>query len=131
MSVQERLTNWWAHRRDGPDMPATLVHPNNPVLHAQEMQEYADCLLEVSNAAETQRTRVLRALRALKNGRTDSISSYYNLDHSPELFSLAHVLEFMLALGKCKLRIMHLNIAVVKRFKSLDRDPNQPERNEL
>jgi len=116
MSIQEKLTNWWAHRRNGPDMPVTLGQHKNPVLHAQEMQEYLECLIQIRNEAERQRVKVQATLRTLQLGRHVSWSGNDYQD-VPDLFSLAHVLEFVLSLGKTKLRLIHLNIAVLQRFK--------------
>lgn len=115
---QQTLDRWWLHSRTAPDMPRTLNDERNPVLYAQEMQEYMNCLVTIRDAAEKRRVDIANTLYALRTGNAKVSAYAWNRGETrPQLFSLAHLLQFMVEMGKVHLRMLALSTHVMKRFK--------------
>ena len=92
---------WWLHKRNAPDLPTTIADPRNYVLRMPELQEYADVLSAMKDIIDKQLAKAQHTLKVAKNG-TDYVVSMFDR-HPPQVFTLCHVLDFEVKLGKQRL----------------------------
>jgi hypothetical protein len=99
----ERLTyGWWEPKRGNVLLPRTLGHKNNYVLTHEELAAYDIALVQLHEKVTKERERVAVTLTALRKGRV------HRWDLDPTCFTIAHILEFMITVGRAKLAVMQL-----------------------
>lgn len=101
---------WWEHNRQ--PLPDTLHDPKNFVLHAKEVAQYVEVLAEMKKSVDAAYDAAKRTDKALRLGRVPSFEIF------PQPITIAHVLEFMCALGKSKLAAMQFLVDVAKAMKA-------------
>lgn len=98
---------WWHHRQSAPDLPTSIQHRANYVLHMSELQEYADVLKDMKAIIDKQLTEAQHTLKVAEKGHMPFL-----VNKVPQVFTLCHVLEFELKLGQQRLRLtQQLNVA--------------------
>jgi hypothetical protein len=107
----ERLQyGWWEAKQGHIILPYTLGAKTNFVMTHEELCHYDMALVEMHQWIDKERGRVASTLQALRKGRSMS-----RWQHDPTCFSIAHIMEGMVQVVKCKLNIMHLLLYIAKR----------------
>jgi len=110
---------WWLHVQRAPPLPDTIQDVRNPVLAAQDVQAYADLLAQIMTDASKELIKAKRFLQCVERGPLPLLTQ-----DPPQVFTLAHVLTFMVKLGKTKLATLHLLNDVTQRY--LQRRNDEP-----
>ena len=100
---------WWEHKCNAPPMPDSLGHENNAVLSAVELAEYESVLRDMESLVGAEFRRVRFTSETLLKGRLPAFEQ-----RIPTMFTVSHVLEFVLALGKTALRLTQLTLYVTR-----------------
>ena len=90
---------WWRHTRNAPNLPMSIQHKANYVLRMPELQEYADVLLAMKTIIDKQLVEAQYTLRSAERGHLP----FGYRDKDPQVFTLCHVLDFEVKLGKQRL----------------------------
>lgn len=107
MTTKETLEwGWW---KSHDSIPATLGHPRNYVLTQDELATYDALLQGLLDTAGREKAKTGVNYRAVRDGRIMAGQD------SPRCTTLAHVLEFMLALGQHKLAVMSFLNEITKK----------------
>ena len=113
MHLDKLEYDWWKR-----DLPTTLGDKRNYVLIEEELAAYCEVLESFATAIEQERVTAKLLLNVIRTKKL----GYGN--HIPRLFTLAHILEFMLKLAKVKLCVLNFLNDLARR-RNEQRSPEQ------
>ncbi len=102
--IERLMYGWWERKHGHVLLPYTLSQRNNFVITHEELCAYDMELVAHGEWLDRERKRVENTLRALRRGK----QNFPWNDKPPTCFTIAHILESMIAIAKFKLATINI-----------------------